>query len=327
MTCVSNNSPSRPFAGIATLIAMAILLSACSSGPSHSIRKDAAPRIKVNVDAIPNPIPRAEPKSKYGNPKSYEVFGTTYYTMDSVSPGYTEKGIASWYGTKFHGRRTSSGEPYDMYQMTAAHKTLPLPSYVEVINLRNGHRIVVRVNDRGPFHEGRIIDLSYVAATKLGINLTGTAPVEIRVLDPRQSSQPRMAVNEAVEVQPLVSPVAYAATPVVNQTPLSNNDAAASTTPPQPASPVLATATSTDNSPATAGLYLQVGAFSSWGNAESLRTRLAHVATNIQITTNDDPSRPLYRVRIGPLANDQEAQSIATRLVDHGIRNPSVIID
>ena len=101
-----------------------------------------------------------EPKSRYGNPESYVVFGKRYYVKDS-SKGYVETGIASWYGTKFHGRRTSSGETYDMYAMTAAHKTLPLPTYVEVTNLNNGRSIIVKVNDRGRFHEIRIIDLSY----------------------------------------------------------------------------------------------------------------------------------------------------------------------
>src|SRR5690606_6096907 len=115
--------------------------------------------------------------------ESYEVFGKRYYVMKDAR-GYVERGIASWYGEKFHGRRTSSGETYDMYAMTAAHKTLPLPTYVEVTNLQNGRRVVVRVNDRGPFHENRIIDLSYTAAAKLGIIGPGTALVEVRAIDP-----------------------------------------------------------------------------------------------------------------------------------------------
>jgi rare lipoprotein A len=162
-------------------------------------QQDSAPSTSVDINSIPNAVPRTEPLSKYGNPESYVVNGSRYYVKHSSS-GYRARGIASWYGTKFHGRRTSSGEPYDMYKMTAAHKTLPLPSYVRVTNLENGRRVVVRVNDRGPFHGGRLIDLSYVAARKLGITGNGTAQVEIEAIDPTQpvSSQQHQAVAQPV---------------------------------------------------------------------------------------------------------------------------------
>lgn len=140
------------------------------------------PRFDKHVDEIPNAVPANEPLSRYGNPDSYTVMGKTYHVLDN-SVGFVQKGDASWYGTKFHGRNTSSGEPYDMYAMTAAHKTLPLPTYVEVHNLQNDRKVIVKVNDRGPFHPGRIIDLSYAAAHKLGIAGTGTAPVEIRAIN------------------------------------------------------------------------------------------------------------------------------------------------
>jgi len=143
--------------------------------------KDSAPTKAPDVSKIPDAVPKYEPRSKYGNPRQYEVFGKNYYTMASAE-GYREKGIASWYGTKFHGRRTSSGEIYDMYAMTAAHKTLPLPTYVEVTNLENGRKVIVKVNDRGPFHDNRLIDLSYSAATKLGIVTKGTGLVEVRAI-------------------------------------------------------------------------------------------------------------------------------------------------
>ncbi len=145
---------------------------------------------QVDPDTVPNAVPRVEPRSRYGNPRTYEVFGKTYRVLGS-SRGYSERGIASWYGQKFHGRRTSSGETYDMYAMTAAHKSLPLPTYVMVTNLNNGRRVTLRVNDRGPFHGNRIIDLSYTAAVKLGMIRAGTALVEVRALDP---SRPRPAV-------------------------------------------------------------------------------------------------------------------------------------
>ena len=126
-------------------------------------------------------VPRKEAKSRYGNPPVYEVYGVRYNVMNS-SYGYKERGVASWYGKKFHGRQTSSQEPYDMYAMTAAHKTLPLPTYVRVRNLRNNKSIIVRVNDRGPFVDNRIIDLSYSAAIKLDMISNGTALVEVTAL-------------------------------------------------------------------------------------------------------------------------------------------------
>lgn len=154
----------------------ALLVSSCG----HV--KDSAPsNYTKQWHEIPDAVPVSVKPSKYGNPDSYEVYGKTYYTLDSAV-GFEQKGIASWYGNKFHGRRTSSGEEYNMYAMTAAHKTLPIPAYVEVHNLDNGRKAIVRVNDRGPFHEGRIIDLSYAAATKLGVAQTGTANVAIRVI-------------------------------------------------------------------------------------------------------------------------------------------------
>ncbi len=169
-----------------------VLLTAVTS--SCSVKDSAPDAYGKQWDEIPDAVPKEEPKSKYGNPDSYEVFGKRYYVMDS-SEGFKQKGLASWYGTKFHGQRASSGETYDMYAMTAAHKTLPLPTYVEVKNLDNGRTAVVKVNDRGPFHEGRIIDLSYAAATKLGVVASGTAPVEIRVVN--EKGEPAVAVDES----------------------------------------------------------------------------------------------------------------------------------
>lgn len=160
---------------------------------SHS-NQDAAPGVPVDVSRIPEPVPRLEPRSKYGNHSPYTVFGRNYSVLPSAS-GYVERGIASWYGTKFHGRPTSSREPYDMYKLTAAHKTLPIPAYVRVTNLENGKNLIVRVNDRGPFHENRIIDLSYAAAVRLGIQAKGTGLVEVRAIDPAHSGQDSSAAQ------------------------------------------------------------------------------------------------------------------------------------
>ncbi|HHA18375.1 MAG: septal ring lytic transglycosylase RlpA family lipoprotein [Gammaproteobacteria bacterium] len=165
------------------VIGLYIFLVACSDVTE---KHDSAPSKAPDVANIPDAVPKDEPRSKYGNASSYEVFGKRYYTLKS-SKGYQQKGVASWYGTKFHGRRTSSGEPYDMYAMTAAHKTLPLPTYVEVTNLDNGRKVIVKVNDRGPFHGDRLIDLSYSAATKLDIISKGTGKVEVRAITAGQA--------------------------------------------------------------------------------------------------------------------------------------------
>ena len=146
------------------------------------VLKDGAPRdAPQDLANLPDPVPKPEPRSKYGNPTSYTVAGRTYFVMNSAA-GYAESGLASWYGTKFHGRRTSSGEAYDMLALTAAHKTLPIPTYATVINLDNGRRTIVRINDRGPFHDDRIIDLSYAAAVKLGYQGAGTANVRVETI-------------------------------------------------------------------------------------------------------------------------------------------------
>ena len=167
-------------------VLLVLFLAGCSGmGPAPG---DGPGRVIDNPQAIPDAIPRNAPPSRYGNPDTYEVFGETYRVMRTAD-GHRERGIASWYGSKFHGRRTSSGEPYDMYTMTAAHRSLPLPTWVEVRHLGNDRRIVVKVNDRGPFADNRIIDLSYAAAAKLGMLGTGTAPVEIRTVTPEENEE------------------------------------------------------------------------------------------------------------------------------------------
>jgi rare lipoprotein A len=158
-------------------------LAGCFSAP----RREEAPPAPVPapppaVQSIPDAQPRVEPKSRYGNPPLYEVFGKRYYVLSS-SANYVERGVASWYGPGFHQEFTSTREPYDMYGMTAAHKTLPLPAYARVTNLQNGRSVVVRINDRGPFVDNRIIDLSYTAAARLDMLRNGTAMVEVRAID------------------------------------------------------------------------------------------------------------------------------------------------
>jgi len=164
-----------------TVFTGGILLTLLPGCSSLSVNQDGAPDEIMDWDSIPDASPRVEPLSKTGNPSSYAVNGQRYYLATNLQ-NYNETGFASWYGTKFHGNLTSSGEPYDMYKMTAAHKSLPLPSYVSVKNLENDKQVIVKVNDRGPFVDGRIIDLSYAAAQKLGIVRNGTAEVSIEVI-------------------------------------------------------------------------------------------------------------------------------------------------
>ncbi|MEY2853651.1 MAG: hypothetical protein RL030_783 [Pseudomonadota bacterium] len=160
-----------------------------------------------NLAAIPDAVPRVEPRSLRGNPAWYEVFGKRYHVL-ATSEGYRERGVASWYGPDFHTKATSSGEPYDMYAMTAAHKTLPIPCYARVTNLSNGRSVVVRINDRGPFVANRIIDLSYTAAHKLDMTRAGTTFVEVEVLTPGSLSDTAQALT-ATQTVPAMSPVLY----------------------------------------------------------------------------------------------------------------------
>jgi len=176
---------------IILIIVLSLLLAGCASNDSLPSNYK-----NFNADAVPNAVPKIEPISKYGNPNSYVVLGKRYYVLKSAEC-YDEKGIASWYGVKFHEKLTSNREPYNMYAMTAANKVLPLPTYVRVRNLQNGKTIIVRVNDRGPFHENRIIDLSFVAAKKLDVIATGTALVEVTAINPHDPN------NESCGVKPV----------------------------------------------------------------------------------------------------------------------------
>lgn len=182
----------RPARTLAVLLGV-LLLAACGR---EAVREapDGPPSERLDPALIERPEPRPEPRSAYGNHSPYEVLGRSYEVLDSAA-GYRQDGVASWYGTKFHGRPTSSGEPYDLYQLTAAHRTLPLPTWVEVTRLDTGKTIIVRVNDRGPFHPDRIIDLSWGAASELGMTELGTAPVEVRAItfDDAASPTPRPA--------------------------------------------------------------------------------------------------------------------------------------
>jgi len=308
-----------------------LLLSGCGNlpgGSSFFTRQDSAPAHPVDVSNVANAIPRVEPHSRYGNPESYVVFGQRYFVKKS-SLNHVERGIASWYGTKFHGRRTSSGEPYDMLAMTAAHKSLPLPTYAEVTNLENGRKIIVKINDRGPFKKSRIIDLSYAAAVKLGITKAGTGLVEVRTIDP---TQPLPApTSAAVAAQATTTPVLLA-TPI----PLAPQSQIAAVTPKPAHTPIQASAPQAEKlkriAPGqTVDIYLQVGAFGERFNAENLKIRIRDIETlplsKINVTQGTNANNAIFRVRIGPIDNVPEADQVIKRLAQLGIENPHVIID
>jgi len=178
-----------------------LLLAACAGDRDKDEDQSDGPSSRqISASDVHDAVPRNEPLARYGNHSPYTVLGKSYTVMSS-GKGYHERGVASWYGSKFHGRRTSSGEPYDMHLATAAHKSLPLPTYVEVTNLDNGRKMVVKVNDRGPFHEGRIIDLSYAAAIKLGVDKTGTARVDVRAIDVGSSRKTTAKVADGTFLQ------------------------------------------------------------------------------------------------------------------------------
>ena len=271
--------------------------------PSPAPRWAAAALIAILCSCATPPPP----------PGGYQVFGKNYLPLKTAD-GYSETGLASWYGPGFHGRQTANGETYDMYQMSAAHKTLPLPTYARVTNLDNGNSVIVKINDRGPFHDNRIIDLSYAAAARLDILGKGTGLVEVQAIDPR-SYNPEAAKQAKPRI--LVSKPKIAATQAVNG---SKTEIAA----------MQAVNVSEAQQPEQGlSLYLQVGAFLSRGNAERLKTRLSstELPGNLQISEGKSNRKPIYRVRIGPLVNVETADKLTQFLVDQGIESPRVVID
>jgi len=255
----------------------------------------AVPQPPADILAIPNAVPRVEPRGTRGNPPFYEVFGKRYYVMAS-SDGWVERGTASWYGPGFHSASTSLGEPYDMYAMTAAHKTLPIPCYAEVTNTRNGRKVVVRINDRGPFVGDRIIDLSYTAAAKLDMLQAGTAPVEVRVLTPGRDA-PGSALPPATPVAP----------------------------PPPSTPPVTVVNAPAAGMPGAAPMFIQAGVFADHENARR-RVELL-LASGIELASLEEIFQPraLHRVRVGPFASVEEFDLSMKRLRELGIADARMI--
>lgn len=265
---------------------------------------------------IPDAVPRYEPRSPNGNPPFYDVFGKRYFVLSS-SADYLERGVASWYGPGFHKVRTSTGEIYDMYGMTAAHKTLPLPAYVRVTNLQNGRSVVVRVNDRGPFVGNRIIDLSYTAAAKLDMLRDGTAMVEVRTVGPANAPGATGISVAAAGASVGTAPAApAAASPGIGAAPVSIPPGAA------PIAPAPVT-----SAPAKA-LYVQAGAFADPANAERLAARLQGGGYGAVFIRDDYiAGRKLYRVRIGPVPDVPEFDRIVAALDQAGVRDAHLALD
>jgi len=293
------------------ILGSSLILQSCSQTPTKTITVteknvdaqiqqavagDGPPLFEHDLEQVAQIIPQHEPISRYGNPPTYEVFGKKYNVLSS-SVGYQEQGKASWYGRKFHGQRTSSGEPYDMLALTAAHRSLPLPTYAKVKNIHNGKEIIVKINDRGPFVHDRIIDLSYAAAKKLGIFETGTGHVEVTAIDPHKwhlENAPILAKTNSqtmAKKQPLTT--------------LANTPPASKT--------MMHTAVNNVSQRDPKKLYIQLGSFSKKFNAQQLAQQaqsLTQTFDDLQIhihpfqTSNNE----LYRVKIGPLSDASQAQ-------------------
>lgn len=283
-----------------------VLLAACSSTPQSGPAAgsggetggarplhDGPPSYMQDVSLIPDAVPTPHTGAYKASP--YTVLGQRYQPMQD-GRSYREEGTASWYGTKFHGQHTANGEVYDLYGMSAAHKTLPLPTYVKVTNLENGRQVIVRVNDRGPFYSDRIIDLSFAAAKKLGYADQGTAHVRVEGIDPvawqQQNNPSYLVTREAVAEAPVAAAL--------------------------PAEPV-------ENVQA-GGYYLQVGAFSSDQAAQALRQRvMGLVGNNVRVSPVQIDSRTLHRVRVGPLSTQDEARRMMETLRVANLGTPALV--
>ncbi|WP_237885402.1 septal ring lytic transglycosylase RlpA family protein [Pseudomonas sp. PGPR40] len=282
--------------------------------------KDGAPWWDVDVSRIPDATPTLHSGPYKANP--YTVLGKTYFPQQE-SKTYVASGTASWYGTKFHGQNTANGEVYDLYGMSAAHKTLPLPSYVRVTNLDNNKTVILRVNDRGPFYSDRIIDLSYAAAKKLGYAETGTARVKVEGIDPQQwwaaKGRPAPLMLNEPKVAQNSAPVITASAGAVEQwTPPPQQHAAAVV-------PVQIDAKKNASVPAS-GQYLQVGAFANPDAAELLRSKLSGmVSAPVFISSIVRNQQTLHRVRLGPIGSPGEIQQVQNSVRLANLGSPSLV--
>lgn len=271
-----------------TMVALVLCISSLSLAACTTETRDGPPHRRINVRRIKNPVPHPLKKSKYANPRSYVVKGKRYYVLRSAKH-FKQRGIASWYGTKFNGRKTSTGERYNMYAMTAANKILPIPTYVRVKNLENGRSVIVKVNDRGPFKRHRIIDLSYAAAKKLGYARKGTAHVEVATINYGHVHRKRHATHtKHYRRQHYVH---YAHTTY------------------------------------TPKLYLQVGVFRHQISAKRLQRRLRHLTKQpVIIKLSHAAHGQIYHVQIGPVTATGESAKLHRLLRRLGLGEPVTVI-
>jgi rare lipoprotein A len=286
---------------IISFLFLSVMLTACAEFPNgqppHAPVGDHGPAQPVDVSQVPDAVPVDVSPSRAGNPSSYSVLGKTY-TLLPACKDYHDRGIASWYGTQFHGGRTSDGETYDMYAMTAANKVVPIPCYARVTNLKNGRSVIVKINDRGPFVENRLIDLSYAAASKLDMLGTGTALVDVQAVGPGDATAPGAASAGA----PVLATVA-----------------------PPPA--VSTAAVSPAAGAGTPQIFLQVGAYAERGNADAVAQKLGAAGVeHAFILPVSDGARTLYKVRIGPVADVDGVDALSAKLATLGFPDAQIVI-
>ncbi|MDI3392128.1 septal ring lytic transglycosylase RlpA family protein [Pseudomonas sp. V98_8] len=336
MRALPMNKPLKlmAFAALAVLVASCSTSRAPAQKSSTAVRsapgldinrahKDGAPWWDVDVSRIPDATPTLHTGPYKAAP--YSVLGKTYFPLQE-SKTYVQSGTASWYGTKFHGQNTANGEVYDLYGMSAAHKTLPLPSYVRVTNLDNNRTVILRVNDRGPFYSDRIIDLSYAAAKKLGYAETGTARVKVEGIDPQQwwaaKGRPAPLMLNEPQVAQNSAPVITASAGTIEQWTPPPQQHAAAVVPVQ-----LADAKKNASAPAS-GQYLQVGAFANPDAAELLRSKLSGmVKTPVFISSIVRNQQTLHRVRLGPIGSPGEIQQVQNSVRLANLGSPSVVTE
>nr|WP_106477736.1 septal ring lytic transglycosylase RlpA family protein [Phytohalomonas tamaricis] len=323
------------------VVACVVLLAGCagsgggtqgsaSSGSKgrYAVDKDGYPDASIDVSNVPDAVPKVEPLAKSGNRPTYQVWGKTYHVLSS-SEGYANIGLASFYGTKFQGYATASGEPYDMYKMSAAHKSLPLPTYARVTNLDNNRSVIVKVNDRGPFHDDRLIDLSYAAASRLDMLAKGTARVRVEAIDPVAWQAGRSATQVVRKAQPLPSTeaVSAASTKTLAQTTVVNNKPST-----QPATGISVSASAGSAGKNASGVpgvnkgeptvYLQVAALGSAAGANALKAKLeSQLSRPVRVSQH----AAMHRVQIGPLSDPIMVESVKSELRDAGYERAFIV--
>lgn len=295
----------RPVAGVVLLTLIALVFAGCSSKPDrsspapepssrYSMAQDRGPAERLDVSDLPDAVPRYEAPRTAGNRSPYTVWGKQYTVMNSAE-GYLERGVASWYGKKFHGHQTSNGEVYNMYAMSAAHKHLPLPTYVRVTNLANGRSVVVRVNDRGPFHGDRLIDLSWAAASRLGFLEQGTARVEVAAISVREDGSMTLA-GQPWQPEGRASGAVVQAEEVAR----SGGDA----------------------------LFVQLASFSQAEQARRMESQVRQVTReDVRVRPVDTAGGRFHRVQVGPFADASVAASVLRHLQSEGFSQALVLTD